>query len=237
MPRLFPVFLKLEHKTVLIVGGGRLARQKLRTLAPAGANVRLVAPEIAAECLQWPGSGTFEALRRPFAAEDLESADLVFAATGDAEFNHRVVELARAAGLLANAVDDPGHCDFFTPAVVRRGTLTLAVSSDGRLPGLTRAVRELLEEWLPERDDGLMEALVAARAELRASRFDSAARAAALRGLIARFRDEYLDPRRTAGSGPSGGAERSPEHDSVPAAAAARVHTNQPTIQNGERPR
>jgi precorrin-2 dehydrogenase/sirohydrochlorin ferrochelatase len=182
----------LAHKTVLIVGGGNLAAQKLRTLAPTGADVIVVAPRIAPDCLAWAGTGTLTTRRRGFLPDDLRAAALVFAATDDAALNHAIVNLARAAGVLANAVDDPAYCDFHTPAVVRRGAVTLAISSDGRFPGITRAVREVLEEWLPEQDDALLDALIALRHELRASHRSPAERACVLRDLIAKFRDEYL---------------------------------------------
>jgi precorrin-2 dehydrogenase/sirohydrochlorin ferrochelatase len=194
-PPLYPVYLSLAHKTVLIVGGGNLAAQKLRTLEPTGADVMLVAPRIAPECQTWSGRGALHTHSRPFVPGDLDGVAMVFAATDDAVLNHWVVDIARKAGVLANAVDDPKYCDFYTPAVVRRGAVTLAISSDGRFPGITRAVREVLDELLPAYDDTLVDALIALRAELRASSLEPRERSRILRELIAKFREDYLQPR------------------------------------------
>ncbi|HEX7926209.1 MAG TPA: bifunctional precorrin-2 dehydrogenase/sirohydrochlorin ferrochelatase [bacterium] len=208
MASLYPLFLNLEHKTVLIVGGGTLAAQKLRTLAPTGAHVMLVAPHIAPETLALLEAGGHRFAERRFAPTDLDSVDMVFAATDTPETNHGIVALARDRGILANAVDDPAFCDFYTPAVVRRGLVSVAISTDGRFPGVTRALREVLDEWLPKSDETLVAALADLREELRAANVAPAQRATALRTLIAQFRDRYLRP--TTGHSPS------PEMASLP---------------------
>jgi len=192
MSHLYPIFLDLRRSAVLLVGGGGLAAQKLRTLEPTGADVTLVATRVAPACRRWTGAGTLRIEERAYRPGDLEGMRLVFAATDDAPLNHAIVAAARARGIVANAVDDPAHCDFHTPSVIRQGPFTLALSSAGAFPGLTKALREALEGWLPERDAAAVADLVAARRELRARPIPPAQRSAALRALAAGFRHRYL---------------------------------------------
>lgn len=207
MTRLYPVFLNLAGKRVLIAGGGTLAAQKVRSLLPSGAGIVLVAPMLSSECQAEAAAGRIRVARREFAPDDLDGAELVFAATDSPEINHRVVELARLRGIPANAVDDPAFCDFYTAAVVRRGMVNVAISTDGRFPGLTRALREVLEEWLPAENDGLMEALERLRTELRQSRLSPTERGQVIRDLIAQTRDRYLKAARGHPAPPGFGQE------------------------------
>ena len=105
--------------------------------------------------------------------------------------NRRVVRDARARGIAVNAVDDPEHCDFHTPAMVHRGPVTIALSTGGRFPGLAKALRKCLEAWLPPEHGPLIERLYRLRAALRKS---SAGRGQALRELIQAVEETYLDP-------------------------------------------
>jgi siroheme synthase-like protein len=203
MPQLCPLYLKLEGKIVLIVGGGEVALQKWRTLRETGAAVTVVAPAFHPELARAAAPGRPRLVRRAFRPSDLEGVRLVFAATDDPALNHRVCEAAGRAGILANAVDDPAHCDFYTPAVFRRGALALAISTSGNFPGLSRALREALEAWLPEADEHLLNELLALRGAVRNGGATSATRAEALRGLLERFKEDYLNP---AGFLPAGEA-------------------------------
>lgn len=192
MNALYPVFLKLAGSHVLIVGGGALALQKLRTLAETGARVTLVAPAFREPLPALAAETGAELVRREFLPADLEGAALVFAATDDPELNRRVFQLAGGRGVLANAVDDPEFCAFYTPSVVRRAGFSLAISSEGRFPGVTKALREVLEAWFPGPDADLLRGLFEFRRALR--RRPAAQRGRALRRLLAAFRREYLEP-------------------------------------------
>ena len=123
----FPLFLDLDGKACLVVGGGTVAARKVRALAECGAKVVQVAPEI---------SG------RGFADGDIEGMSLVVAATDDPAVNRRVAGLCKAKGLPVNVVDDPANCTFFFPAVVRKGPVTVAVSSGGTCPVAAKLVRD-----------------------------------------------------------------------------------------------
>ena len=179
---------------MLIVGGGNLALQKLHTFANSGAHVTLVAPEFHPGLLENFAGMQTVLIRRPYQPEDVAGKDMIYAATDDRELNRRVYTNAERAGISANAVDDPGYCDFYTPSVLRRGAITLALSTSGRFPGISKALRECLESWLPCQDDDLLQELFALRTTLKRSSHATAVRSHALRTMIDRFKQDYLDP-------------------------------------------
>lgn len=151
----YPVQLAhLEGRRVLVAGGGPVAAGKLEGLLEAGVSVHLVAPEVSAECAAWLDRvDRFE--RRLVEARDVEGTALVIAATDDRETNRRLADAARARGILVNAVDDPAACTFFAPAVVRRGPVTISISTDGASPLLAARLRRLFEALLPESITGV----------------------------------------------------------------------------------
>ena len=183
---------------MLLVGGGAVAWQKLQTLEPSGANVLVAAPRFdatfAAKDVGWTGDGQLVRLPLAFSPEMLSGMSLVIAATDDPALNHRVVELARGRGIWANAVDDPAYCDFYTPAVIRRGVFTLALGSDGGFPGLVRALRRVLELWLPAQDEPLLRKLVTLRRRLLQALPDAQQRQQALRQVAEQVEEQYLAP-------------------------------------------
>ncbi|HKE85587.1 MAG TPA: bifunctional precorrin-2 dehydrogenase/sirohydrochlorin ferrochelatase [Vicinamibacterales bacterium] len=141
---MYPAFLKLHGRKVLLVGGGRVAGGKLRGLLEEGARVTVVAPEIRSE-LDMPGV-VLE--RREFVERDLDGAWYVVAAA-PAPVNRRVLEAAERLRVFVNAVDDPSNATAYAGGVVRRSGVTLAISTDGRAPALAGLLREALDAWLP----------------------------------------------------------------------------------------
>jgi uroporphyrin-III C-methyltransferase/precorrin-2 dehydrogenase/sirohydrochlorin ferrochelatase len=163
---LFPVFLKLAGRRVVLVGAGRVASSKLPGLLDAGARVTVVAPEVRPEiAAARPG---VRILVRPFAATDLDDAWLVVAAA-PAEVNRRVSEAAEARGLFVNAVDDPANGSAYTGGVLRRGGVTIAVSTEGRAPALAGLLREALDAVLPGEIDSWVSEAEALRRRQRAA--------------------------------------------------------------------
>lgn len=146
---LFPMFLKLEGQPALVVGAGRVGETKIRSLLRAGARVRVVAPRATPRVKAWARAGRVDWAARPFAARDLRGALLAVVATGSEEQNGRVARLARRQRIPVNVVDDPEQCDFFYPAVIRRGPLLVAISTEGRSPALARRLRQHLQRLLP----------------------------------------------------------------------------------------
>jgi uroporphyrin-III C-methyltransferase/precorrin-2 dehydrogenase/sirohydrochlorin ferrochelatase len=142
---LFPLFLKLAGRRVLLVGGGPVAAGKLEALLAAGAAVTVVAPEVRPEIV---ASGVPVA-RRAFAPADLDGAWLVVAAAPP-EVNRDVAAAGEARRVFVNAVDDPRHASAYTGGVLRKGGVTLAVSTEGEAPALAGLLREGLSELLPD---------------------------------------------------------------------------------------
>jgi uroporphyrin-III C-methyltransferase / precorrin-2 dehydrogenase / sirohydrochlorin ferrochelatase len=148
-----PIFLRVQNRLAVVIGGGAVAARKAELLLKCGARVRLVAPELA--------PATQELLRQPavaarlshesaaFAASHLEGAALVLAATDSASVNEEVARSARARGVPVNVADDAEHSDFILPAIVDRAPMIVAVSSAGTAPVLARRVREQIEALLP----------------------------------------------------------------------------------------
>jgi len=151
---LFPVFLNLEEKPCLVVGGGLVAQRKIESLLECGAKVFVVSPVAEEKIRQLADAG--EVCWRPSAVEvaDVDNMFMVFIATNDAEVNQRVVDWCRERRVLVNAVDDPPNCDFYVPAVVKRNSLQMAISTEGKSPLYARKLREQMEQVIgPEYGD------------------------------------------------------------------------------------
>src|SRR5262249_30288555 len=124
--RTLPINLNAEESFCLIAGGGAIALGKARVLAAAGMRMRIVAPFVLEEIEKLDG---IEVRRREFREEDLDGARIAIAATDDPAINHEVHRLGRLCGMLVNCVDDPAWCDFIFPSILRRGELSVAVST------------------------------------------------------------------------------------------------------------
>ncbi len=142
---LFPMFVKLQGRRCLVVGAGKIAAGKIASLLLAGADVLVVAPRATRRIAAWSRAGRIRWHRRKFAPRDLRGARLVVSATGSSDVNERVIREARRLRVLCNAVDDPAHCDFYYPAVVRRGLFQIAISTSGASPSLAHRLRRELE--------------------------------------------------------------------------------------------
>jgi siroheme synthase-like protein len=160
---LLPVFVKLEGRACLVVGGGAVALQKVNSLLECGANVTIVAPDARGEIRELEEQGRVAWRRRCYIAEDILGQQLVIAATNDPEVNHAAYGNAVAAGVLANAVDDPPFCDFYFGSVVRRGPLQIGISTAGESPALAQRLRQQLEAVLDRGTGPWLERLGALR--------------------------------------------------------------------------
>jgi precorrin-2 dehydrogenase/sirohydrochlorin ferrochelatase len=143
---LFPMFLKLEGRQCLAVGAGKVGEPKIGGLLETGARIRVVALNASPTVREWARAGKLELELRAFSAEDLEGAFLAVVATNSRSLNERVYHEAQRRGVLCNVVDVPDLCDFFYPAVVRRGDLQIAVSTSGQSPSLAQKIRQQLEK-------------------------------------------------------------------------------------------
>jgi precorrin-2 dehydrogenase/sirohydrochlorin ferrochelatase len=164
----YPIFLDLADRPCVVVGGGPIAEGKVRGLLAAGGRVTVVSPTLTPALAVLAAEGRVAHHARPYAAGDLAGATLALAASGDRAVSAAVLAEGRARGVWVNSADDPARCDFFLPAVLRRGALTVAVSTGGASPALTRAVRDELERFFPPELAGLVEVVAAVRHDLRA---------------------------------------------------------------------
>lgn len=163
----YPVFLNLSGRCCIVIGGGRVGQRKVEGLLESGARVKVISPRLTERLESWVREGKIQYVAREYQAGDLAGCDLAFAATGDGALNARVYEEARKNGVWINAADDPSYCDFILPAVVRRGELSVAVSTGGSSPALSRIIREDLERYFSGDAAQLVEVASAVRRELR----------------------------------------------------------------------
>jgi precorrin-2 dehydrogenase/sirohydrochlorin ferrochelatase len=150
-PSLLPVFIKLASRPCLVVGGGAVAASKISALLESGARITVVAPSANPEVKQLAVSGQIRWLPRKFQPEDLKGAFLAIATTSDAAVNRAVFLETQSLGILCNSVDDPPNCDFYFSAVVRRGDLQIAISTNGESPAVAQRFRQEIDEGLDER--------------------------------------------------------------------------------------
>ncbi len=146
MLRYYPVGLKLEGRKCLVVGGGRVAERKVSSLLSCGALVRVISPALTSRLSRLVKKGKIEYSKRNYQPRDLSGALLVIAATDDEKTNSRISSQAGERGVLVNVVDSPGECTFIVPASLKRGSLTISISTDGLSPALSRNIRQQLEK-------------------------------------------------------------------------------------------
>jgi precorrin-2 dehydrogenase/sirohydrochlorin ferrochelatase len=142
----YPIFIDLHGRRCIVVGAGRVAVRKVRSLIEAGARVEVVSPEADAQIRAWADEGKITWHEKKFQPRDLDGFFLVFGATGERKTNRRIYRAAEQRGLMVNIVDDPELCNLYLPAVVQRGGFQIAISTGGASPLLARRVREELEK-------------------------------------------------------------------------------------------
>lgn len=148
---LFPIMVRLESRSCIVVGAGEVAAAKTTTLLGCGARVTVIAPRATDLVQQQAREGRLTWRSREFVPADLEGAFLVIAATNSPAVNEQVFRAGKERGVLCNVVDDPENCDFYYPAVVHRGALQIAISTGGHSPALAHRLRvELEQQFGPE---------------------------------------------------------------------------------------
>lgn len=150
--KVYPVELLIEGIPCVVIGGGPVAERKAQALLAAGARVKVIAPEVTCEIARLAAEGQLEWCRQQAREADIAEAFIVIAASDDRALNSRIAVAAKAAGQLVNVVDEPEGCNFFVPAVVRRGPVIFTVSTGGKSPALAGRLRRDLEsrygpEW------------------------------------------------------------------------------------------
>src|SRR5271167_2817002 len=146
MSSLFPMFMKIEGKRCLVVGAGNVGEPKIGGLIDTGARVRVIALQASETVQGWAQAGKITLELRAFVDEDLNGMFLAVVATASRALNRSIYREAQRRGVLCNVVDVPEYCDFYYPAVVRRGDLQIAISTSGQSPSLAQKLRQQLEK-------------------------------------------------------------------------------------------
>jgi precorrin-2 dehydrogenase / sirohydrochlorin ferrochelatase len=185
----YPVFLEMKDRRCVVIGGGAVAERRVEGLVAVGANVTVISPAITDRLRNMLTQGAIRHVAREYRTADRAGYDLVFVATDNSEINAAVANEARSLQIWVNSADDPEHCDFILPAVIRRGDLAVAVSTGGVSPAATRAIREELDEYFTADYGRFVQIAGEVRRELREKSFSPRADAwnGALRGDFRRL--------------------------------------------------
>ena len=181
----YPMFVDLEGRRCLVIGGGPVATEKTEKLLLHGAKVRLVSPEVTPELTALIEGGAVEEFhRRTYLPSDLEDCFLVIAATNLDAINRMIWQDAEALNLLCNVVDVPPLCNFIVPSIVRRGELAIAISTGGASPVVAKHIRVQLEETYGPEWEALVALLRDVRDELKLRYLDMPSRRDAVERLM-----------------------------------------------------
>lgn len=145
MTDLFPMFMRLTGRPCLVVGAGRVGEPKIAGLIDTGAEIQVVAMAATEQVREWARERKISLALRAFSKNDLDGKFLAVAATASPSLNQLIYREAQRRGVLCNVVDVPDLCDFYYPAVVRRGDLQIAISTAGQSPSLAQKIRQQLE--------------------------------------------------------------------------------------------
>jgi siroheme synthase-like protein len=144
----YPIYIDIEDRDVLIVGGGNVCARKAETMMKYGARVTVVSPECTEEIEQWSRDGALAVRRKAYEEADLDGATMVIASTDDPCVNARVARDARRRRIPVNVVDVTHLCEFIVPAIVEQGSIQIAVSTGGKSPALARTLKEDLQRFV-----------------------------------------------------------------------------------------
>lgn len=167
MPRYYPIMLDVRGRPAIVIGGDRVAAEKAAALAASGARVSVLNPEFSAEMQVLAERGEVTLCARNYQPGDLAEAFVVVAATTDEQLIEAIWQETQRNGQLVNIVDVPRYCTFILPSILRRGQLTIAVSTEGASPSLAKRIRQQLEESFPLAYEGYIDLAAQARVYLR----------------------------------------------------------------------
>ena len=200
----FPFYFDISNKTFLIIGGGPVALEKVNRLRLFTQDIIVIAPrtQIEGTCTAQPrrGAGEIQILNKEYTEEDLAMADFVVAATGVREVDRRVAGDCRRRGIPVNVVDDQEYCDFIFPSIVKRDSLTVAISTFGTSPAYAMQLRKEIEMIIPDRIGPILDRMGKLRSAVSGRIPDQKARAAVYRKILSeliesenRLKDEEIE--------------------------------------------
>ena len=187
----FPFYTNIHNKTFMIIGGGTVALEKVNRLRRFTASIIVIAPhtEMEGTDVEVPlrSADYVQILRREYREEDLSLADYVVAATGIREVDRGVADDCRKRKIPVNVVDDQACCDFIFPSIVKRGPLTIAISTSGTSPAYAMQLRRELDEMLPDEIEAILDRMGEIRADVSARVSEQKTRAALYKNILARL--------------------------------------------------
>ncbi len=165
---LYPIFVELKGRPIIVIGGGNVGAEKVRGLLAAEADITVVSPELIDELREHAAAGRIRHVERAYQESDLDGGyEFIMVATDDGAINAQVAAAGKKRGIWVNAADDPKNCDFILPAVIRKGKITLAASTSAASPALARRLREELDAYLTDDMPALADLLAEVRQEVR----------------------------------------------------------------------
>lgn len=195
MKKLFPIFLNLENKNVLIIGGGNVALEKLTSLLNTNAKITIIAKEIKEEIREIASENTYtiSIIEREALPYDLESDwQIVFLATNNSLLNYSLRSNFKSKNQLFNTVDDPSNCDFYSAAILDRGYYRIAISTDGKFAGFAGMLKRILDKILPKGHKEEFQKIINLRSEIKLKIANQEERKKILQKLIQTIENEYF---------------------------------------------
>lgn len=163
----YPISLSVKDKSCAVIGGGQIALRKVITLLECGAKITIISPELCPELASLADEKEIRTILREYCTGDLKGVFVAIAATDNSIINRQIAEDARAKSVLVNVVDDAGESDFIAPAIIRRGDITIAISTSGQSPALSRKLRTKLEREFGEEYARLARLIAEVRTEAK----------------------------------------------------------------------
>lgn len=183
----FPLFVDLREKTCIVVGGGEVASRKVEILLRFEANLIIIAPEVCSSIIELGDQRKINILRKEYNEQDIDGAFLVVAATSSSEVNESVFRDAKKRNIPVNVVDDPEKCSFIFPSVIKRGDLSIGISTSGTYPALSKKIRKITEEIFTEEYSEILQLFSEFRLQVRKSHLDQCQRKKILRQVVDEF--------------------------------------------------
>ncbi len=196
----YPVYLNLEGRSCIVIGGGPEAERKVLGLREAGGRVTVISPTITRRLEEMTGQGLIQVARRSYRRGDLDGAFLVIAASEDKRANREIWQEAEQGRVLLNAVDDMPHCHFIAPAIYRQGDLTVAISTAGKSPALAVRVRDRIGTLIGPAYAAFLDMLGGLRSEMAAREPDPVRRTALWYRIMDSDAIQYLERGDVAGA-------------------------------------
>ncbi|MBI3940465.1 MAG: bifunctional precorrin-2 dehydrogenase/sirohydrochlorin ferrochelatase [Acidobacteria bacterium] len=191
---MFPASLNLDRRVCLVIGGGPAAEKRIRALLGCGASVRVVSPSVTPAIAKWARRNSIRWIRGGIGRNHFDGADLVFGTSEDRSANARIYRWAKKCRCLVNVTDEPALCDFYMPAVIRRGHLTLAVSTDGQSPAFAAWAARRLDQIVSHKAGQILARYARLRAKVKKRYPDVGLRAQVWQELLADESPEIFTP-------------------------------------------